>query len=161
MIPHNACHQDVVRQQRKPRAVVVSHIVCAAYQKGKVSERFSNLLDFKDEIHARGGFIVEVTTGRQSNKQDDWKLMKEDARRCLGRISQGTKSATNGQRGSPSYGFDKVATITLIGIRDSKKFINWKQREAAIVEAGIKPPPKRTWMLTKLDNYARAHGWLK
>ena len=152
---------DVIKQQRKPRAVVVSHIVCAALQKGKKYDRFVSLLDFKDEIHAREGFIVEASTERRSDKRADWYVMKEDAKVMFGRIAMGARSAINGRRGVPAYDYNERDLLTMLRIMTPGVYPNDESRIAAIVEYGVKPVPQRTWLLTKLKQLARERGLLK
>ena len=160
-VPRNAELLDVIKQQRKPRAVVVSHIVCVAHQKGKVSERFASLLEFKDEIHVREGFILEAKTNRRSNIRADWYGMKEDARVMLGRIIMGAKSAINGRRGAIAYDYNDRDLLTMLRIMTPGVYANDDDRIRAIAEYDVKPVPQRTWLLTKLRQLARERGLLK
>ena len=115
-----------------------------------MTERFASLLDFKDEIHERGGFIMEATTQRRSDNRADWRLMKDDARTMLGRICMGAKSAINGHRGAVAYDYNDKDLLTMLRIMTPGVYPNDEERIAAIAEHGVTPVPRRTWLLVKL-----------
>jgi hypothetical protein len=95
----------VIRQQRPPRAVVVSDAALLGEQRGYKDARFDSFLWFKAEIHkpGRGGFILEARTGRRSDRPKDWLAMRRDAERMCGRLAQGAKSALNAKKGKKPY----------------------------------------------------------
>ena len=153
--------QDVIKQQRAPRAVLVSHTACVVLHKGKKAERFARLLDFKDEIHDRDGFIFEALTQRRSDIRADWNAMKEDAQEVFRRLCMGAKSAINGRRGVVAYDYNDKDLLTLLRIMTPSVYPNDKERITAIADHGVKPVPQRTWLLVKLKPLARERGLLK
>lgn len=101
----DATHDDVIQQQRPPRAVVVSDAALLAEQRGNKDARFDSFLWFKGEIHRKphSGFIVEARTGLRSDRPKDWAVMRRTAKRHCASRAQGRKSALNAKRGAKPW----------------------------------------------------------
>jgi hypothetical protein len=151
-------HDDILRQQRQGRVVVTPWAACLARQKGNKDSRIANLLEFKDDLHSRGGYILEAKTGLQSNKAADWRAMREKAAQMLGRIAQGAQSAENARKGRHGFDFEDADIQHMLRVMDSRAYGNDRSRRNAIRKLGIEPVPKRTWLLTKLKLIARERG---
>lgn len=160
ILGRNCSHEDVVRQQRNGRAIATPWAAVLARQRGRKDARYASLLDFKEEIHAKGGYIFEVTTGKRSDRPAEWRSMRVEAELMLGRIAQGAKSANNGRRGSVGYGHSDGDIQTMLRVMDSRKYRNDRSRIVAIRKLGVCPVPKRTWLNTKLKLIARERGLL-
>lgn len=154
----DATHDDLLRQQRKGRVVVVQWAALLARQKGTKESRLVSLLQFKDDLHDRAGYILEAATGLRSDR--DWRAMRRKAEEMLGRIAQGSRSAVNGRRGSIGFEHSDKDIQHMLRIMDSKRYRNDKTRIDAIKRVGVRPVPRRTWLLTKLKEIARARGLL-
>lgn len=102
----DATHDDVIRQQRPPRAVVVSDAALLGEQRGNKAARFDSFLWFKNEIHRRGGWFEEARTGLRSNRPKDWAILRPAAEKMCGRLAQGAKSALNAKRGAKPWDAD-------------------------------------------------------
>lgn len=96
-------HDAVLRQQRPPRAVVVSDAALLGEQRGNKAARFDSFLWFKGELHKRGGFFVEARTGLRSDRPKDWVILRRTAEAACGRLAQGAKSALNAKRGAKPW----------------------------------------------------------
>lgn len=99
----DAAPDDVIKQTRPPRAVVVSDLALLAEPRGNKAARTDSFVWLKTEIHRKGGFVVEARTGRRSNRPKDWLAMRQDAERMCGRMAQGAKSALNAKRGAKPW----------------------------------------------------------
>jgi len=133
--------EDVVKQQRPPKAVVVQHTALAARQKG--------------------GFLVEASSGLRSDRAKDWNIMRKEADQMLRRICQGSKSAGNARRGAVGYTYSDKHILIMLRLMESKRYTNDDMRIEAISRNGVKPVPKRTWLLTRLKPLARERGLLE
>lgn len=102
----NVTLENVVNQQRVPRAVVVSDAVVLAAQKGDKDARFDGFLWFKGEIHRKGGWVEEARTGLRSDRRQDWGPMRKSVKAACRRLSQGAKSAANAKRGAKPWDAD-------------------------------------------------------
>lgn len=96
-------HDDVIRQQRSPRAVVVSDAALLADQRGNKAARFESFLWFVVELRKRGGWFEEARTGLRSNRPKDWVVLRRTAEAMCGRLAQGAKSALNAKKGAKPY----------------------------------------------------------
>lgn len=162
VIDRGATHDTIISQQRRPRAIVVAHIALAARQRGKVLDRYANLLEFRDAIHDRGGHIRDASTGLRSDRRNEWEKMRAEARTVLGRIAKGAKSAINGRRGTPPLDYSNEQILTMLRIMgDRKRYRNWLMRSRAIRQHDIDPVPSRTWVYENLEYIARNRGLLK
>jgi hypothetical protein len=160
VLGRDCTHEDIIRQQRPGRALAVPWAAVAARQRGKKDSRYASLLEFRDEIHAKGGFIFEAATKQRSDIPAQWRKMRAKAQEMLGRIAQGAKSAANARRGRVGYGHDDKAILAMLRVMDSRRYTNDRSRIAAIAKLGIKPVPKRTWLATTLKLIARERGLL-
>jgi|SRR6185503_2486463 len=162
VLGRNASHDDLIRQQRGNRVLVTPHAFVLARQVGRKADRYASLLALKDEIHGRGGYIIEAATGKRSDRPADWRAMREEAERVLGRIAQGAKSAGIGRRtrGKVRYDHTDKDILNMLRIMDSKRYPNDQTRIDAIERIGVRPVPQRTWLLTKLKQVARERGLL-
>jgi len=158
VLGRDCTQDDIIAQQRGNRVVVAPWAAVLARQKGKKDARFSSLLAFVVELHAKGGHIIEAATGLRSNKPADWRKMREEAERMLGRIAQGARSATNARRGSIGYEHTDQDIQAMLRIMDSRRYPNDRTRMDAIKRIGVRPVPRRTWLLTKLKLIARDRG---
>lgn len=162
VIDRDSNHDEIIRQQRPPKAVVVAHTALAARQRGKVLDRYANLLEFKDAIHSRGGHIRDASTGMRSDRRSEWEKMRAEARTVLGRIAQGARSALNSRRGTPPLDHSNEQILTMLRIvADTKRYPNWPARSRAMKRQGIDPLPSRTWVYENLEQIARDRGLLK
>ena len=109
-------HETVIRQQRPPRAVVVSDAALLGEQRGNKTARFDSFLWFKNELHKRGGWFMEARTGLRSNRPKDWAIIRRTAEAMCGRLAQGAKSALNARKGKKPWA----------GSRDDKDAIRAK-----------------------------------
>ncbi len=159
VIGRNIDHDAIVKAQRHPKAIVVAHTALAARQRGVKSTRYAYLLEFRDDIHSRGGFILEASTGLRSDR--DWPKMREAALPILGRIAQGSRSAINGRRGTPPLSYNREQILTMLRIMADPKYKNWPMRKKALRDHDIDPVPSRTWIYENLNYIARDRGLLK
>src|SRR6185369_5307849 len=51
VLGRDCTHEDIIRQQRPGRALVVPWAAVAARQRGRKDSRYASLLEFRDEIH--------------------------------------------------------------------------------------------------------------
>src|SRR5689334_512927 len=142
----DAAHEDLLRQHRKGRVVVVQWTALLARQKGTKDSRINSLLDFAIELYRKDGYIIEAATGLKSNKASDWRAMIAKASEMLGRIAQGSKSAENARRGRVGFGHSDKDIQTMLRVMDSRKYENDASRINAIKKLGVEPVPKRTWL---------------
>lgn len=99
--------QDTVaKQQRPPRAVVVSDAALLGEQRGSKTARFDSFLWMKAELHKRGGWFEEARTGLRSNRDKDWAILRRTAEKMCARLAQGAKSALNAKRGAKPWDAD-------------------------------------------------------
>lgn len=155
-----AVQDDLIFQMRPPKAIVVSDVALLAVQKGTKADRCESLLWFKRAIHKKGGFLVDARTGLRSDNPKDWVEMRKIAAPMLGRIAKGTRSAANAKRGADPYVHTDKHIMTMLRIMESKRYTNDEMRIEAIRAHGVKPVPKRTWLLTRLHVIARERGLL-
>jgi hypothetical protein len=160
VLGRDSTHEDLIRQQRKGRALAVPWAAVLARQKGRKDSRYASLLEFVGEIHARGGHVIEVKTGLRSDRPADWRIMRAEAEKMLGRIAQGSKSAANARRGRVGFGHSDKDIQTMLRIMDSREYANDASRINAIKKLGVQPVPKRTWLITRLKLIARERGLL-
>ena len=160
VLGRDCTHEDIIRQQREGRALAVPWAAVAARQRGKKDSRYASLLEFRDEIHAKGGHILETATGKRSDRPAEWRIMRAKAQEMLGRIAQGAKSATNARRGRVGYGHSDKDILSMLRVMDSKRYPNDASRINAIRKLGIEPVPQRTWLMTTLKLIARERGLL-
>jgi len=153
-----ATHEDLLRQQRKGRAIVTPCAACLARQRGTKDSRVSSLSSFIAALHMKGGYVIEAATGRRSNRLSDWLVMCAKAGEMLGRIAQGSKSAENGRKGRIGFGHSDKDILTMLRVMDSRTYKNDASRINAIRKLGVEPVPKRTWLATRLKLVARERG---
>lgn len=145
-------HETVIRQQRPPRAVVVSDAALLGEQRGKKTARFDSFLWFKNELHKRGGWFVEARTGLRSNRPKDWAIIRRTAEAMCGRLAQGAKSALNAKKGKKPWA----------GTRDEKDLIRskWYRAPGRTVDDAVaeikkllgKKAPGRTVLYREFDD---------
>ena len=160
ILGRDATHEDLLRQQRKGRVIVVQWTGLLARQRGTKDSRIISLLEFVDELRAKGGFIIEAATGKRSDRPADWRAMRAKAEEMLGRIAQGAKSAENARRGRVGFGHSDQDLQHMLRVMDSRRYQNDKQRINAIRKLGVEPVPRRTWLNTRLKLIARERGLL-
>jgi len=151
-------HDDLLRQHRKGRVIVVQWAAVLARQKGTKDSRVASLHAFVVDLHGRGGYFIEAATGLRSDR--DWRKIRPKAEEMLGRIAQGAKSAENGRKGRLGFEHSDKDIQHMLRVMDSKRYPNHKTRRAAIKRLGVEPVPERTWLSTKLKLIARERGLL-
>ncbi len=158
VLGRDCSHEDIIRQQRKGRALAVPWAAVLARQRGRKDARYASLLQFVDDIRHKGGHILETATGLKTNKAAEWWAMRKKAEEMLGRIAQGAKSAANARRGRVGYGHDDKAILAMLRVMDSRRYTNDRSRIEAIRKLGVVPVPRRTWLNTRLPLIARERG---
>ena len=161
LIGKDGDHDAYIKIMRPPRVALVSHAGLLGEQRGKKLDRQDGMASTKSALHKRGSHAVEASTGRSSLKK--WAGMRKDGDEMCRRLSQGAKSALNGKRGTKALADDwsNDDIKDMLRVKDSRKYKNWRSRHAAIVKLGIKPVPKRTTFVQKLEHIARARGLLE
>jgi|SRR5215469_15473852 len=154
----DATHEDLLRQHRKGRALVVQWVCLLARMKGTKDSRYASLVNFVVDLHMKGSWIREAETDLRSNHYGQWQIMQAKAGEMLGRIAQGSKSAANAKRGRIGFGHSDKDLQTMLRIMESKRYSNDDMRIEAIRQHGVRPLPKRTWLLTRLPVICRERG---
>ena len=160
LIGKDGDHDAFLKIMRPPRVALVSHAALLGEQRGRKLDRQDGMAATKAALHKRGSHAVEASTGRTSLKK--WAGMRKDGDEMCRRLSQGAKSALNGKRGTKALADDwsNDDIKDMLRVKDSRKYKNWRSRHAAIVKLGIKPVPKRTTFVQKLEHIARDRGLL-
>lgn len=118
---------DVLKQQRAPKAVVVSDAALVIEQIGGLQARYEGFLWFTTDLHRKGGFYIEARTGLRSNKKADWAIIRPTAKKMLGRFAQGRKSAFNAKRGAKPWPPAEVTREIMQAIKDDWYVIRGKR----------------------------------
>lgn len=143
-----ATPDDVLKQQRAPKAVVVSDAALVIEQIGSKEARYEGFLWFKTDLHRKGGFFIEARTGLRSDKKADWAIIRPNAKKMLGRFAQGWKSAFNAKRGAKPWPPPEVTLEIRQAMKDEWYTVASKrtsdQATAAIKRKFKKLAPKRT-----------------
>lgn len=142
---------DLIQSLRKGDAALVSDLFVLAKAVGRTDRRFSDMLEAKDEIHGRGAYIVEASTGHRSDDRKQWPAMRDRARKMFGAAVK--KGRGQGKR--QGYEYTAIEIERMKAIATNKRLKNWPEREAAMKRQGIKAP-KRSWfyqhIVSKLDD---------
>ncbi len=150
-------HEAFADSTREASAMWVAELVLLAERGGGKVKMEASMLRWMNEIHARGGFVWEGSTGLRSDDASARKGMIARAKDILGRLAQGKKSASNAKHGrSHDYSADECKIM--MPIKYDRRLTNWPMRRVAMKNAGIKKLPGRTWFIEKLDDFARGLG---
>jgi hypothetical protein len=150
--------EHFVKQLRRPRVVLVAWAALLAKRGGTKESRYADFLEAKDDIHARGSYIREAATRLRSDRPAHWRKMRAASAEMLGRLARSAKNPIKAARGTPALNFSDQQMSAMLAIADNRNYTNWEQREAAMIRAGIKPPPGRTWFVQMLKRIARDRG---
>jgi hypothetical protein len=149
--------EDFIKQLRKSRVALVAWTALLAKRGGTKESRYADLMEAKDDIHARGSHIREAATGLRSDRPADWRKMRAAAGEMLGRLARSAKNPIKAARGSPPLNYSNQELSAMLVIVYSPDYTNYVQRAAAIKKAGIKVP-SRTWLTQWLKRIARDRG---
>ena len=132
-----------IESHRPTSIALVPELFVMAKAAGRKEARFADLLGAKDDLHERGVYIVEASTGHQSNDKKQWQIMRDRARDMLG------NAVKKGKVGKPALGYTDAELWAMYAVMQDRVHKNWPDRREAIRARGIKPPG-RTWALTLL-----------
>lgn len=136
--------ENWIASLRDYSTAVVPELFIIAKPTGWQDRRYADLLSIKDEIHGRGSFILEASSGFRSNDRAQWLKMRDRAYAMLNGAVRKRKS------GRPKRSFTDRELEVMQAIMQSRHYTNWDQRRAAMEARGIKPP-SRAWCIDKLS----------
>lgn len=137
----------LVQSVRRGSLVEVVELYLLARASGRSDSRKRDLLKTWDAIEARGGIVIEQSTGRRSDKAKDAREMQAQAFEQLSRSGKGQKSARNGALSKGRAPWNPTPEVKRVCEAEwfSRKHENDDERVAAIqAKVGKKDAPGRS-----------------
>lgn len=139
--------ETLIQSLRRGSAVEVVELYLLAKTTGRSDSRKRDLMGTLDRIEARGGFVLEASTGRRSDHAKEQREMLAQAFEQISRSGKGRKSAQNGalSKGAPRWNPTPEVRRVCEAEWHSRKHGNDDERVAAIqAKIGRKDTPGRS-----------------